>query len=308
MLVIFLVADPEDGDQTNTNARIKVACAISQLICSNASKRDTHATSLYQRKERETPFPLYVALKLHANNRQKAAISTFHSLGVSVSYDRVMDVRKDFAKAVSKQWSDDGVVVPTNIKRRVFATSAIDKLDESGRYEFHGTAMTLTSHLTHDNMGEDPPPLNLNLPEDATIQLPDDYAIVPYVDEYAGDIILDPILPGQGRPELGDNQHRGVPEEAWLQHVYHTIAGNAEDLPKTPITYSGFFSHNQLSQDIKPQATVGVFPIFYEKAASMAMQKHAMHLTKKAVEFLNPGQIPVIVGDCPLYPLQKKCQ
>lgn len=31
-------------------------------------------------KERDTPFPLYVGLKLHANNRQKGIISTFHAL------------------------------------------------------------------------------------------------------------------------------------------------------------------------------------------------------------------------------------
>lgn len=219
-----------------------------------------------------------------------------------------MDVRKDFARAVSKQWAEDGVVVPTNTKRRVFVTGAVDNLDESGRYEFHGTAMTLTSHLSHDNMGEDPPPLKLDLPEDAPIRLPDNYAIVPYIDEYAGDIILQPTPHGQGRPVFGDHLGAGVPEEAWLQHVYQVVAGSAGELPETPITYSGFFSHNQQNADIKPPSTVGVFPIFYEKAATMAMQKHAMLMTKEAVEFVNPGQVPVIVSDCPLYALQKKCQ
>ena len=40
----------------------------------------------------------------------------------------------------------------------------------------------------------------------------------------------------------------------------------------------------------------------------MAMQKHAMHVVKKATEFVNPGQVPVIVGDCPLYAQQTKRQ
>ena len=305
---LYIIADTDEEDDVNAKARIKVACTISQLICSNASKQDSQALSLYQRKERETPFPFYIALKLHANSRQKVAIATFHALGISVSYGRVMDVRKDFAKAVSKQWSDDGVVVPTNIKRHVFVTSAVDNLDESGRYEFHGTAMTLTSHLTHDNMGEDPPPLKLDLPEGAPIQLPDYYAIVPYIDEYAGDVTLPSIPHGQGRPVFGDSLDTGVPEEAWLQHVCQVVLGNATELSTTPVTYFGFFSHSQQPEDIKPRSTVGVFPIFYEKAASMAMQKHAMLMAKKATEFVNPVQVPVIVGDCPLYALQKKCQ
>ena len=51
---------------------------------------------------------------------------------------------------------------------------------------------------------------------------------------------------------------------------------------------------------------MGVFPVLYDKAASMAMQKHAMLVVAKATEFVNPGQVPVIVADCPLYALQKK--
>ena len=40
-----------------------------------------------------------------------------------------MDVRKAFARAVSRRWVEDGVVVPTNSKRRVFVTSAVDNLN-----------------------------------------------------------------------------------------------------------------------------------------------------------------------------------
>ena len=51
-----------------------------------------------------------------------------------------------------------------------------------------------------------------------------------------------------------------------------------------------------------------MFPIFYDTASTKAMQKHAMFVIKKAIEFVNPGQVPVIEGDCPLYAQQKKCQ
>jgi len=75
-----------------------------------------------------------------------------------------------------------------------------------------------------------------------------------------------------------------------------------------PVAYSGFYSHGQHAEDIRPRATVGVFPIFEEKASTMAMQKHAMLVVKKSIDNVNPCQIPVIVGDCPLYAQQKKCQ
>ena len=108
------------------------------------------------------------------------------------------------------------MVVSTNAKRKVFVTSAVD-LDECGCFEFHGTAITLTSHVTHDNMGEDPPPLSLDVPEETTVQLPDDYAVVPYIDEYAGDITLSSLDVRSVRPTFAENPRGGTPEEAWLK-------------------------------------------------------------------------------------------
>ncbi|XP_014665303.1 PREDICTED: uncharacterized protein LOC106807485 [Priapulus caudatus] len=226
---------------------------------------------------------------------------------MSVSYDRVMDVRKRLALAVSMRFAEDGVVVPSNIKRGVFTTGGVDNIDESGRTELHGTAISLTNHHTRDNMGVDRPPLTLDAPVGATIHLPDDFAIVPYIDEHAGDITLSSILEGTARPAFAENLRAGEPDEAWLSHVHKVMTEKDSKLQETPVTYSGFLSHGQHTEDIKPRATVGVFPIFYEKASSMAMQKHSMFVVKRAIEFVNPGQVAVI-GDCPLYAQQKKCQ
>ena len=110
-----------------------------------------------------------------------------------------MDVQNDFRRAVSKQVACDAVVVPTNMKSCVFVTNVVSNLDESGR---HGTTITLTSHLTHDKIREDPPPLKLDLPEGEHIQLPIGYAIVPHIDQFAGDVTLLSIPHTQGRPVL----------------------------------------------------------------------------------------------------------
>ena len=106
---------------------------------------------------------------------------------MSVSYERVMDVRRGLACAMSRQFAVDGVIVPSNMKRGVFTTGGVDNIDESGRFELHGTAISLTNHLTHDNMGVDPPPLTLEGSEGTSVKLLDDFAIVPYIAEYSGD-------------------------------------------------------------------------------------------------------------------------
>ena len=107
----------ESYDHFKGKKAVRIHTIYAQLICSNATKQESPAIALYQHRERETPFPLYIPLKLHANSRQNEAIAIFHPLGVSVSYDRVMDVRRDFAKAVSMRWAADGVDIPTNAMR-----------------------------------------------------------------------------------------------------------------------------------------------------------------------------------------------
>ncbi|KAF5269349.1 hypothetical protein FQA39_LY08741 [Lamprigera yunnana] len=173
----------------------------------------------------------------------------------------VMEVRKQFAQTVCKRWQEDEVIVPTNIKRKVFATIAVDNVDETGGYEFHGTAMSLISHSTYDNIGEDPPPLTLGVSESCTVELPDSYSIAPFVDEYAGNVSISGINNASTFSCIEKNDELLMAERHWLQHL------------------------NMV------------------KSATMAMQKHCMHIAMKATEFVNPGQIPVLMGDCPLYAL-----
>lgn len=297
-----------DEDTETVNAKVRVACTISQLICSNTTKRATSAVSLYQRKDRETPFPLYLGLKLHVTDRQKSAVSTLHALGASVSYNRVMALRRELARAVSKRFVDNGLVVPTNMKHGIFTTGAVDNIDQSGRCEFHGTAISLTNHPTKDNKGQDPPPLSLNDLDGVAVKLPEDYVTIPHVDEFAGDVKLSPTTLGQGMSPNVHSPEEKTSVEEWLSHVQTVIKDLNGDLQDTPVTYLGFLSHRQRIEDVRPRATVGVFPLFFDKAATMSMQKHAMHVVAKSTDFINPHQIPVLVADCPLYAIQKKCQ
>jgi len=121
-------------------------------------------------------------------------------MGMAVSYDRVMEVRKGLAISVSKRFAEDGVVLPSNIKRRVFTTAAVDNIDESGRTELHGTAISLTNHITHENTGIFPAAFRFGPFENATIHLHEDFATVPYVDEHAGEISLSTMLDGSALP------------------------------------------------------------------------------------------------------------
>ena len=96
-----------------------------------------------------------------------------------------------------------------------------------------------------------------------------------------------------------------MPDEAWLDNLQMVLREKYGILQDTPVTYSGFFSYGQPKEDVR-RSTVGVFPVFYEKASFMAMQKHSTLVVMRATKFVNPGQVPVIGADCPLYMQQKK--
>ena len=51
-----------------------------------------------------------------------------------------------------------------------------------------------------------------------------------------------------------------------------------------------------------------LMPLFYKKAATVAMVKHGMVVQRRAREFLTPGLIPVTAFDVPLYALAKQVQ
>ncbi len=42
------------------------------------------------------------------------------------------------------------------------------------------------------------------------------------------------------------------------------------------------------------QQNVTLLPLFYEKTTTPAMVENGMDVLKQAIEFLNPGQIPVV--------------
>ena len=84
-----------------------------------------------------------IGLKFHVKNRSHQEVEDLHQIGISVSLQRVIDVRTDFAKAVSKRWNEEEVVVPTNVCRGVFVTCNDDNLDQ---VDFHGTTLSMTGH------------------------------------------------------------------------------------------------------------------------------------------------------------------
>ena len=74
------------------------------------------------------------------------------------------------------------------------------------------------------------------------------------------------------------------------------------------MTWSGFHSKLQEVGSVKPPAEIGILPLFPDKSTDTGIIKHAMLIVKKSIAFLNPGQIPVLGADQPLYAIAKQLQ
>ena len=107
--------------------------------------------------------------------------------GISVSYARVMEVKRGVARAVCARSAQDGSVFPSNSRSNVFTTHDADNIDSTaeGNFsmsEFHGYALSVTNHCSHENPGVKRSPIILN-PSDTSIpKLPDSYVIQPTVE------------------------------------------------------------------------------------------------------------------------------
>ena len=167
---------------------MKVACAISQLICSNAAQQSRKETtvSLHNSRDHETPFPMYIGLKIHFETRLCIVIAKFHTLSICVSFNRILEVRKMLALSVCKHYENYGVVIPSNMRLNVFTTADVDNHDvkNNSRDEFHGTSVTMTNHRSKENMGNECAPIAFdnNIDHKTQVKLPYHYSIVQPVD------------------------------------------------------------------------------------------------------------------------------
>jgi len=73
------------------------------------------------------------------------------------------------------------------------------------------------------------------------------------------------------------------------------------------VAWSAYHSSCQNANYIHA-GTSTLLPLFHERAASMTMIKHGMTVISRITEHCNPGQIPVMVVDQPLFALAKYTQ
>lgn len=300
-------ADLKDQDSIDSQANL----TISQTILFNFKKRASSSVKSRHSLDREPPLPLYIGMKIHTETRSKKIITQLHNLGLSVSYDRVLQLESQLATAVCENFQDKGVVVPAQLRCGLFTVGALDNLDHNpssttAKDSFHGTGISLFQFPTFCKFGEKQNDIRLPLPgTKKNLQLPDSFTTVPAVALKTTTLSVPKL---STVTESRDSQLIGafLNEKKWLEHASWLL--EKEIQKGDTIAWSAFHACVRSASADLPTTLTQLMPLFYEKAATAAMIKHGMNVVRWATEFLNPGQIPVVAFDAPLYALAKFTQ
>ena len=129
--------------------------------------------------------------------------------------------------------------------------------------------------------------------------LPESFALVPALSMNASAT----KLPHWKMEDYKDHLQPAIAaESAWIENAMPLMRERI--LNEQAISWTAYHAKLQ-PQVLDPLAIIASLPLFFKKADTPAMIKHGMNIVKEITSYLNPGQIPVLACDCPIF---EKCE
>ena len=306
-LISMLLYGPSVQQQDNTESQ--ASHTISQLIYFNVKNKAPTVQNTRHIRDREPPLPLYIGLSVHTRTRSKKIVKLLNRLGISISYDCVLQLENLLANAVCNRFKEEGLVCPPNLRKGLYVAGALDNVDHDPSSttcmdSFHGTAMSVFQFptATEEGICMDPIVIQLDCTTDS-FSLPESYINVPAVTCKINNLSV---------PETSLTDVQGHLEQAkddevkWTERALRLLI--KDKLEKDDFISWAAFHASTEPEPTNPPALNALLPLFPEKAATITMVKHGMDILKQITNYLNPGQFPVTAFDQPLYALAKYVQ
>jgi len=303
------------SDTVSTQATLSVSQLIGFNTVKHQRKQSNPAAKSRHNVKCETPLPLYVAMKIHAETRKRELIDTFFNLGLCVSYDRMLQISASLGNTVCSLFDLNIGPCPPTLRKGLFTTAAVDNIDHNPsatftRGAFHETAITLTQHqneLLEGEIFEHAAVLTDSGRECKSLNpLPLSYTSVPSVKPLNKSICV--TAADFAKPP--DDMHRLAVdmEYEWLETVKSAAAEYTSEttVDSRNLSWAAFHANLQ-TKTACPDVTT-LLPLFPDAAHSAAMICHSMNIVTKSVNFANHGQVPVLTCDQPLFAIAKHIQ
>ena len=247
----------------NVGGRNNVANVISQLMVFNSVKHYSGSTNVVRHSEdRETPLPIYLGLMIHAITRKRDIIDKLYKLGLSISYDRVLKLSADLANAVFQQYEDDGIVCPPGLKKHVFTSSAVDNIDHNpssttalASDSFHGTAISLTNHISDSCPGVDRNPIHIatSTHSKTVTNIGTSYTIVSPASLHNKHPTI-PLIPNSVMPTVNSVPDVSQQEQQWLNTIVQHL-DNYDFEKDAFISWAAYHAQSQPTS-VRPKAKI----------------------------------------------------
>ena len=118
-LIGMILGGRDIKTQSSDMTKAQTSLSISQLMLFNATKRrresGTTGASYYHSRNREPPLPIYLGLMTHEETRKRTLVDKFYNLGLSISYDKVLELSTDIGNSVCARSESEGVVCPPTL-------------------------------------------------------------------------------------------------------------------------------------------------------------------------------------------------
>ena len=125
---VYVSADSAESGYSYT-AALSLAQLLKFNAVKHARKQQDKPTDFRHSLERETPLAIYLGLKVHAETRKRDLVEKLSQLGISITYDRVLQISADMGNSVCQLYRLEQVVCPPKLKLDLFTTSAVDNID-----------------------------------------------------------------------------------------------------------------------------------------------------------------------------------
>ena len=131
-LAEMILAGPDFKSHSSDMTEAQITLSICQLILFNATKRrrdsGTTGASNYHSRDREHSLPIYLGVVTHAEMRKRTLVDKLYNLGLSILYDRVLELLTDMGNSVCTRFESEGVVCPPKLLKGGFTTAAVDNM------------------------------------------------------------------------------------------------------------------------------------------------------------------------------------
>lgn len=185
-LVAMVTNGPNIKAQSSISTIPQPILTVAQLLMYNSlvRRRECHSGTIYKHNRgRETPLPIYLDILIHTKTRKRELVEDLHELGLSISYDRVLDISSELGNEICYLYHMENAVVPLQLKGGLFTTSAVDNIDHNpssttAHDSFHGTGISLFQHPDGNSRGTDRTRTSSPFVVKATKHLPESYTSV----------------------------------------------------------------------------------------------------------------------------------